>query len=381
MVRLLETLWHERRIPNAPGPLPRDWALVGVVILISIVDGILAQGIIWRPTTTVLSAALALTLPWRRVYPVRMSAIAIGAIVIVQVTAYVRGLDWNGLDSNVLFFLLLPYSLFRWGSGREAVTAVTLILVPFMTTISVDMHSWTEYLGAVLFFLCPAALGASVRYRDSAQRRINEQLRIQERERLARELHDTVAHHVSAIAVQAQAGQALAATQPEAPLKVLAVIEDAASRTLTEMRHIVHTLRDDDAEAIQPPSRTLSDLKRLGQNEAYPLHIKVSLTGHLDDLDAVLESTSFRLTQEAITNAVRHASNASSVDVEITGESKQVRLRIADDGDFVAPQAPTGFGLRGMAERVALLGGTLQAGPGKSKGWVVEATLPKRGTH
>ncbi|MFK7965894.1 MAG: sensor histidine kinase [Burkholderiaceae bacterium] len=380
MARLLETLWRERRVPDAPGPQPRDWALVGLVVLISLVDGISAQGIIWRPMTTLLSAALALTLPWRRIYPVRMSALALGTIVIVQIAAYSRGLDWNGLDSNVVFFLLFPYALFRWGSGRDAVIAVGLALVPFMTTISVDMHSWTEYLGAVLFFLCPAALGASVRYRDSAQRRTNEQLRMQERERLARELHDTVAHHVSAIAIQAQAGQALAATQPEAALKILGVIEKAASRTLTEMRHIVHTLRDD-AEAIQPPSRTLSDLKRLGDDEAYPLDVEISLTGQLDDLDAVLESTSFRLTQEAITNAVRHAIDAHKVDVAITGEPDQVRLRITDDGSYVVPQPPTGFGLRGMAERVAILGGTLHAGPGNSKGWVVEATLPRRRTQ
>ena len=137
------------------------------------------------------------------------------------------------------FFLILPYALLRWGSGRESILGFTVMAISFTTAMWMGAHGWAEVLGASLFLLFPAALGASVRYQDSAQRRAAEQVRLREREQLARELHDTVAHHVSAIAIQAQAGRALADTHPDAPAEALATIEEEASRTLSEMRRMV----------------------------------------------------------------------------------------------------------------------------------------------
>lgn len=188
-------------------------------------------------------------------------------------------------------------------------------------------------------FTLSAALGAAVRYQDSAQRRAKGQVRIRERERLARELHDTVAHHVSAIAIQAQAGQAVATLHPEAPLEALKVIEEAASRTLIEMRSIVRALRDD-GHAERTPAASLADIERLAADDTYPLRIAVTLSGELDDLDTMLASTLFRLTQESVTNAVRHAEGAQSVTVHVTGEPEQVYLSIKDDGNYVEQRHP-----------------------------------------
>lgn len=378
MLKLLETLWNEPGAPGAPARVWRDWVLVAVLVPIAIAEGVLSETVIWRPLSTALTAALVLTLLWRRTHPLGMVVVAFGANLIVQTAAILQGVEWTVLDSSG-FFLILPYALLRWGSGRESILGLTVMAISFTTAMWMGAHGWAEVLGASLFLLFPAALGASVRYQDSAQRRAAEQVRLREREQLARELHDTVAHHVSAIAIQAQAGRALADTHPDAPAEALATIEEEASRTLSEMRRMVGVLRDS-CEASRAPAATLADIERLARDDASSLAVNVTLTGALDDLDATLQSTLYRLAQESVTNAVRHARAARSVAVWVEGETEDVRLRVVDDGEAVVAGRAPGFGLRGMAERVALLGGTLQAGPGRPRGWIVEAVLPKHGS-
>jgi signal transduction histidine kinase len=376
MSKLFETLWKEPRAPGAREPFWRDWLLVGVLMLLAIAEGVLGETVVWRPLSMALTAALIVTLPWRRTHPLLMVTLAFGSTAVVQSIAIARGVDWKGLDTNA-FMLILPYALLRWASGREAVLGLAVITISFATAVWLEALSWKEVLGASLFLLFPAALGASVRYQDSAQRRAREQVRLRERGELARELHDTVAHHVSAIAIQAQAGRTLAAQRTEAAVEALTVIEEAASRTLVEMRRIVGALRDD-GEAARAPTATLADIERLARDDAFPLRVDVTLTGELDALDTSMQSTLYRLAQESVTNAVRHARGARSVSVRIEGGAGSVRLRVDDDGESIAGLTDRGFGLRGMSERVTLLGGTLHAGPGATRGWTVEAVLPKR---
>jgi signal transduction histidine kinase len=379
MSNLLKTLWREPRVPNAFGPVWRDWALSAAVILLAVAEGFFSQDLVWRPLTAGLAVAIAFTLPWRRTHPVPMIVIVFGAIGVVQTCAMLHDVAWRGVYATV-FGLLLPYALLRWGSGREAFVGLGFLAVNFATTSLVRNTPWTEILGSSMFLLFPATLGASVRYRDSAQRRAKEHVRLRERERLARELHDTVAHHVSAIAIQAQAGRALVATRPEAPLEALEVIEETASRALNEMRNIVRALRSD-GQAHLTSTASVADIERLALDNTYPLQIDVTLSGELNNLDGALATTLFRLTQESLTNSVRHAEDAQSVTVLVTGDTDQVHLTVKDDGNYVAQQPPAGFGLQGMAERVALLGGSMRAGPGELRGWTVEATLPRRGAE
>ena len=378
MSKLFETLWKEPRAPGAPARVWRDWVLVGLLVPLAIAEGVLSEVVIWRPLTTALTAALMLTLPWRRTQPLLMVTLAFGATAVVQAIAILHGADWKGLDTNI-FTLILPYALLRWGSGREMVLGLAVITISFTTAIWISASGWKEVLGACLFLLFPAALGALVRYQDSAQRRAREQVRLRERGELARELHDTVAHHVSAIAIQAQAGRVVAAQRTEAAVEALAIIEEAASRTLLEMRRIVGALRDE-GDAAHAPAATLADIERMARDDAFPLRVIVTLTGELDELDTSMQSTLYRLAQEAVTNAVRHTHGAGGVTVRIEGETGRVRLRIDDDGEPITGTADQGFGLRGMTERVTLLGGTLHAGPGETRGWTVEAVLPKHGS-
>lgn len=375
MQSVFEKIWHEPRAPDTQGPLRRDWVLVSVLALVAITEGIATETVVWRSMTILLTLGIVLTLAWRRTHPLYMTVIAFGASAVVQTIALGLGVDWRGLNCNA-FVVIFPYALFRWGSGREAIIGLVVVAVAIAPAMYVEQHTWLEILGASMFLLIPAALGGFVRHQDGAQRISKEQVRLQERETLARELHDTVAHHVSAIAIQAQAGRALAATRPEAPLEVLGTIEEAASRTLTEMRQIVGMLRDD-SQSVQAPVATLTDIKRLASDNPSQLNVEVNFSGELDQLGAALESTLFRLTQEALTNAVRHARAARNVIIQIVGDPKSIRLTVVNDGEVITHQPPPGLGLRGMVERVELLGGTIVAEPGSTGGWIVKATLPK----
>ncbi|MGH9151582.1 MAG: sensor histidine kinase [Acidimicrobiales bacterium] len=159
----------------------------------------------------------------------------------------------------------------------------------------------------------------------------------------------------------------------------LETIEDAASRTLEEMRAIVAVLRDA-TEADLAPQPGVADIARLARNTDSGLRVDVQLTGHLEGLSPPISAALHRIAQEAVTNAMRHARNATQVAVHVSDEDDVVRLRVHDDGATTSPGHPTsGFGLLGMTERASLLGGVLRAGPRPEGGWSVDAVLPKAG--
>jgi signal transduction histidine kinase len=210
-----------------------------------------------------------------------------------------------------------------------------------------------------------------------------EQAKASERERLARDLHDTVAHHVSAIAIRAQAGLAVAPMKHEAAADALRVIAAEASRCLAEMRSIVRFLRESESADLAPTPR-IADLERLADERAEEPVVAVDIYGDVDGLSPTVSAAVFRLAQESITNARRHARNATRIEVEVVADEASVRLRVCDDGDPSTPRPSAvaeGFGLAGMSERTALLGGTCRAGPNPEGGWTVTAELPRRGTN
>ncbi|MGI9119368.1 MAG: sensor histidine kinase [Acidimicrobiales bacterium] len=205
-------------------------------------------------------------------------------------------------------------------------------------------------------------------------------MKLREREQLARELHDTVAHHVSGIAIQAQAGRTLASSNPTAAVEALTVIEGAASRTLADMRLMVSVLRAGEEPSLAPPPR-VGDIGRLAEDGHDSLPVEVRLSGVLGDLRPSVEAAVYRIAQESITNARRHARHATGITVSIAGTGGRVLVTVSDDGDSrPGGGRSSGYGLVGMRERASLLGGTLDAGPGPDRGWTVTASLPLTGT-
>src|SRR5215211_5486209 len=379
----LRSLWAEPRPTNAPDRGLRDWALVAVLICWSLVEVVLRQAA-WtsanlapRPLLLLATLAVLGSLLWRRTHPLVAVAVCFGTLTIVDIVRIVTGS--GALLSSIAATLILAYALFRWGSGREAVSGLGVILLWLPITRVADPTSLAETVALFAFFLFAAALGAAIRYRTKIRIRDIDQAKAREREQLARELHDTVAHHMSGIAIQAQAGRAIAASHPERAIEALAIIEDAATRTLTELRAIVGVLcaTQDTEFAPQPGVTEVEQLATDGQ--ARPC-VEVTLSGEFDDLNPAVGAAIYRLAQESVTNARRHARHVTQVTVAVTGDSDRVRLTIDDDGSTGGGRAPAGYGLVGMQERASLLGGSFHAGPAAERGWRVEAVLPRTGT-
>jgi signal transduction histidine kinase len=199
-----------------------------------------------------------------------------------------------------------------------------------------------------------------------------------ERARIARELHDVVAHHISLIALQSDA---VALTSPDLSpqaAKLLAGIGDAARTALAEMRRIVGLLRADagpeaSARAPQPGLRQLVTLVEEAR-AAQRAGVRLVVRGPVRDLDPGVELTAYRIVQEALTNARRHAP-AAAVDIELDYAATHLRIRVRDNGPGPAPGGG-GHGLTGMRERASMLGGFTRAGPTTTGGHLVEAHLP-----
>lgn len=389
MFRTLRALWNEPRSPHPPVRGRGDWLLVGALLVWSVVEVVLRDDPAWRPLVLLVSVVIAASLLWRRSHPLSAVAVAFGTILAFDVARIVAIENATGLTS-VAALLLLPYSLFRWGSGREAGIGLGLVGVWLIVTHIADygrpVNPFSEgptgageVVAGVGFFLFSAALGASVRFHSNSRSRDIEQAKLRERNLLARELHDAVGHHVSAIAIQAQAGRMSAESNPTVALKTFGAIEQAASRALTEMRAMVGVLRDGTDADLAPQPR-VADIERLaGHVEGQPM-VDVSLSGDLDRLTPAVEVALYRIAQEAITNASRHARHATKVIVDVVRKDERVCLTVRDNGDMASlVKEPRGYGLVGMAERASLLGGTLHAGPDEATGWIVEASFPAGG--
>ncbi len=346
-----------------------------VVVTAAVLEGILREDLAWRLVAIVVVAAPAFTLLWRRTNPLLVLAVGFGLHAVAELLTKV-GADASVTLVATAYVLLLPYAVFRWGSGRDAAIGLAIVLGHFLTGL-VSSDAVDAVIG-IPFLLLPAALGASMRYRASSKLRETDQVRLRERERLARELHDTVAHHVSAIAIQAQAGRAVAASRPDAAGKALEIIAQEASRTLAEMRTMVSVLRDGETAKLTP-QRGVADIERLARSAGDGPPVDVELSGDLDGLRPLVDAAIYRLAQESITNALRHARHATRISVRVAGDEDRVRLTVRDDGD-VSPRdtsSPAGYGLVGMTERATLLGGTLAAGPSAGGGWAIDAVLPR----
>lgn len=370
----LRPLWTAPRAPGAPARVWRDWVLVALLVPTAVLEAVLRPDVTWRPVALVLALVVVGSLLWRRTHPLGAVLAVFGTLIVVNTATLVGGADDLGLYTTTCV-LLLPYALCRWGSGREVVLGLAAIVVAVALGIAADFTSVAEAVLGAVFILSPAGVGAWVRLASTSRLRERDQVRLREREQLARELHDTVAHHVSAIAVRAQAGRVVAATNPSAALDALVVIEGEASRALTEMRLMVSALRDDEAAELAP-QRGVADIERLAT--AGPPRVEVELSGDLDGLRPAVGAALYRLAQESVTNALRHARYATGVRVDVTADEASVRLAVVDDGELQG-RVGTGYGLVGMTERASLLGGTLDAGPGQERGWTVVAVLPRTG--
>jgi signal transduction histidine kinase len=218
--------------------------------------------------------------------------------------------------------------------------------------------------------------------RDETRRAMADTLRgqaaMEERARIARELHDVVAHHVSMVAVQAETARLTTPGMPPEGQARLAAIGDTARDALTEMRRLLGLLRSDAADgperAPQPGLDRLAALLDDARNAGTTVRLVVR--GHVIALPPGIDLTAYRIVQEALTNARRHAPSAA-VEVELAFGEDVLHVRVRDDGvGGSVVTDPDGHGLLGMRERAAMVGGALRAGAAPGGGFAVEADLP-----
>lgn len=365
------------REPNPPPRFWRDWLLFGAVVVASILELVLREDLLWRPFNAGFSVLLAWAVLNRRSHAFLAAAVILLALNVADVLKLVLT-DGEELDYyTAAFVLILLYCVFRWGSGREAAWMLVLMFGAWVVSFFSSFNSASDIIGGGIVLLFAPLLGLEVRFYSNSRAQQLERAKSSERELIARELHDTVAHHVSAIAIQAQAGLAVAKASPDAAITALEVIEDQAARTLAEMRSMVGTLRTGEAAELAPQAG-VHDIARLDNTSSEGPLVYVELVGDLTELRPSVDAALYRLAQESITNATRHATNATVVRVRIEGEPDAIQLTVIDDGDRVSGlDGQGGYGLLGMAERAKLLGGTLSAGPGPRRGWMVSATIPR----
>jgi signal transduction histidine kinase len=372
-------LLAEPAVPNPPRRVWRDWVLVGPMLPAAVIEVIFRNDLGWPPVAFVFGVISLFTLLWRRTHPLVAVAVAFGLHGASEAVT-IFGAEHQAMLYSSAVLLVLPYSLCRWAAGRDCAIGLAVILLVHVPHGPLTWGVVVETAVGILVLLFPAVLGAAIRYRATSKVREMDQVKLREREQLARELHDTVAHHVSAIIIQAQAGRTVAPTDPAAAANVLEIIEAEASRTLAEMRTMVGALRRGEDPDLAP-QRGVADIERLALGAGDGPRVDVELSGGLADLQPSVGAAIYRLAQESITNAIRHARHATRIDVSVAGDADSVRLTVRDDGDHSPfdPKSTSGYGLVGMAERAHLLGGSLEAGPGPDRGWTITAVLPRNG--
>ena len=381
---------------------------VGVAVAQLLLVGIVASGPTgspWRApsvVTVVLILVQALPLAVRRRFPVPVLAVALAG----NVTYYVLGYPPTGLDVATVVAL---YTVAAHRSGRIATSAFAVcaatVIVPFLGRWGPFWSRATIALVAylVVFFAAGYAAGRYRRVRrlyneeqmrllralaEQAQRerQVAEVLAVQaERTRIARELHDSVAHHLSVVAVQASAAAMQLDCDPDGARRALEAVRDAARQCLAAMPSIVRALRANDATARNAPddgswtpAATLADLPGVVDRlRGAGCPVQLRMDAMPQPLPPGVSESAFRVAQEALTNVVKHARGAAAA-VAVTGGADGVTVEVTNnEPPEPVPAGPdSGHGFVGMRERVALFGGTFSAGPRPGGGFAVRAHFP-----
>lgn len=288
----------------------------------------------------------------------------------------------NDPMSLVIILLVGLYSAGAHTRGRAALAASLLVVVAVAIAMVEDENSLN--VGGFLFFGLfmggPFLAGVVIRIRRERElvlvRERDEKARAavaEERTRIARELHDVVAHAISVIVLQARGARHAEGAERE---EAFDAIEATGAQALAEMRRLLHVLRSDDEEVALAPQPSLAHLELLvTQVRDAGLPVELRVEGERRELPPGVDVSAYRIVQEALTNALKHAGPASAR-VSVRFEPDALELEIADTGAGSANGAGAGQGLAGMRERVAVFGGELASGPRVGGGFAVTARLP-----
>jgi signal transduction histidine kinase len=372
-------------------------AAVGTFLLTT--QMLLEDGRLWEILVLPVAALIALPLGLSAATPLR--AWRLQVVVAAATPLLVPPGGWVGppwLPTLVFVAMYVTYTVavrvdLHLLVGVWLVTDATIVYAYLLTGTGMDALN-EAYVG-ILFATILIALGylTGTRRRltfelvEGRRREQEQQTRstlLEERARIARELHDVVAHHMSVIAVRAETAPFRIPDLPEAVKDDMAETSAIAREALTEMRRLLGVLRGADADPERVPQPGMDRLEGLvAAVESAGLTVDVRVEGDQRPLPPAMELSAYRILQEALSNALRHAPAAPAA-VEVRYEAERLRLRVRNDRPRVPGANPVagvaGHGIVGMRERAAMLGGTLSAGPTSDGGYLVEAVLPLAAT-
>jgi signal transduction histidine kinase len=369
-----------------PGPVDAVLALLlfGGALLEVLLGGVSA------PVSAKITAVVATTLPlaWRSLAAVETVGVTMGGFAL----AVVLGLPADELMIPALAPIVAVYSAGVQASTRGLVVAVLIGLAAVAVAAIAEPDLQASDVAVITaLILAAVAVGRAVRAMGfesetlearaaELERERDENARAAvaaERARIARELHDVIGHSISVMGVQAGAVRRLLDPELEREREALLAVERTGRDAVTEMRRLLGFLRETDEEASREPPPTLARLDDLvAEMRRAGLDVALHVDGELDDLSAGRALAAFRVLQEAFTNALRHAPG-SRVRASVRRLPGELRIEVVDDGEGAGTAMNGGgYGLVGMRERVALYGGTLEAGPRADRGFVVLASLP-----
>ena len=347
-----------------------DLALASGILLLSLTDALAEQP---HPLPLVLfSTALAVPLVWRRRRPMWVFA-ALALIAGVQWIADVKVLA----DAALLVGL---YTIAAHEPRRRAVlaTAVLGLGAVLATARWGSDDAFKTFVGLAGLTIAAAGLGTSVRQRHAYQASLEERAAAAERARIAREMHDIVAHNLSVMIALADGAVFAADQSPERAASAMQAASVTGRQALGEMRGLLGVLRDDLSPGELLPQPGLREIDQLvGQVRAAGLPVSVAVEGDARELPPGAQLTVFRLVQEALTNSLKHAGAGAQALVRLRYDEAGVDVEVSDNGTGLRANghAAHGLGLNGMRERAAVYAGTLEAGPGPTGGWRVHTRL------
>ncbi len=363
-------------------PLPTDALAAAVLLALSTLWLVLSP--LSNVRTGLVQGALIVPLVWRRKNPTAVFVV-VAAVALVQ---WALGYRLIG-DASLLVALytvavheswvrtLLATGVLEVGAAMAATRWVPAGTVPrsflFLTAMVVaglfaglTVRSGSEYLAWL------AERAARLEVERDQQAAIGA---ARERTRIARELHDIVAHSLSVVITLADAASAVSDSDPTQAAKTMRQVSEIGRQALGDMRTMIGVLRTDDTDAELGPQPDIAQLDDLVERvRATGLEVVMEVTGEAFALGAATELTVYRIIQEALTNTIKHAS-ATKVCVSVHYARPSVEITVTDNGSGTASTGGGGHGIEGMSERAGLHGGSLTAGPASGQGWTVSAVL------
>ena len=372
----------------------REWDAIAALALLA-----LSQVEIWllgtldgpKAVMVPFMVATTLSLAWRRRAPL-LPPLVLAVAFAAAMVAFTVSNDWPGQPNSfsmLAVWVVTAYSVAAYGELPVAVFGLAVVAVMSVVRAALDAGTEWEPISS-LFVLIPWGAGLALRrHRRQAgelrelarqlEREREERARaavIEERTRIARELHDVVAHSVSVIAVQADAAEAALARDPERSREPLRAIKQTAREALVEMRRLLGILRQAEDELGLAPQPGLSQLDSLvEQSRRAGLTVQLAIEGRPRPLPAGIDLSAYRIVQEGLTNVRKHA-DVAWARVEVRYGDHDLAVAVLDDGKPSAKTNDGGHGLVGVQERVALLGGDFRSGRREAGGYELRARIP-----